>query len=95
MTATALSALIDVRQIAPRERHALIRQMFGDLVVGHSMELVNDHEPKPLHRQFEIDMPGAFTWDYLEAGPQLWRVKITKVSHPHAQGRCCGSCGGS
>lgn len=85
---------IDVRSIAPRERHPLIFSTFGALAPGQSMELVNDHDPRPLYYQFSAEMPGQFGWTYLEEGPQTWRVAIERLA-PHGQpGSCCGSCGG-
>lgn len=42
------------------------------------MELINDHNPKPLHYQFKAEREGFFYWDYLEEGPEVWRVAITK-----------------
>jgi len=38
--------------------------------------LVNDHDPKPLYYQFAAEYPDRFTWDYLEAGPEVWKVRI-------------------
>lgn len=38
--------------------------------------LVNDHDPKPLTSQFESKHRGQFTWEYLEQGPEVWRVEI-------------------
>ena len=58
------------------------------------MELINDHDPKALYHQFQAEMPGMFAWDYLEKGPETWRVVITKLKG-HADGQCCGSCGGA
>lgn len=71
--------LIDVRTIAPRERHPLIFSTFGALQAGQSLELVNDHDPKPLYYQFNAELPGQFEWTYLERGPETWRVAITRV----------------
>ncbi|HEY0721975.1 MAG TPA: DUF2249 domain-containing protein [Gammaproteobacteria bacterium] len=71
---------IDVRTIPPRERHPLIFSTFAGLAVGKSFLLVNDHDPKPLYYQFQAEMPARFGWDYLEAGPDVWRVSITKVA---------------
>lgn len=60
------------------------------------MELVNDHDPKPLYYQFQVEMPGAFTWEYLEQGPHDWRVAITRNDAPTvANDTCCGSFGGA
>lgn len=80
---------IDVRTIVPQERHALIFSTFNAMPQGAALELVNDHDPAPLHHQFKSNLHGLFTWDYLEQGPTLWRVRIGK-----APGNCCGSCGG-
>ena len=86
---------VDVRTIAPRERHPLIFSTFDALAAGEAMELVNDHDPMPLHAQFQARAPGKFAWDYLEQGPDTWRVAITKLKAGHSDGRCCGSCGGN
>ena len=69
---------IDVREIMPRERHPLIFQTFDDLVAGESFELVNDHDPKPLYYQFMAEREGQVGWEYLEEGPETWRVRIAK-----------------
>lgn len=96
MTQTA--SRIDVRTIAPRDRHPLIFSTFGKLARGQALELVNDHDPRPLYYQFDAQMPGQFEWQYLEQGPDLWRVAITRTAtagNPHESGSCCGSCGGA
>lgn len=72
--------MIDVREIAPRERHPLIFQTFDDLAAGDAFELVNDHDPKPLYYQFMAERPGQLDWDYLEEGPEVWRVRISKTA---------------
>jgi len=92
-TTTSPTATVDVRSIAPRERHPLIFSTFRGLAIGQAMELVNDHDPKPLYYQFQAEMPGKFGWDSLEAGPDTWRVSITRLV-PHADGECCGTFGG-
>ena len=70
--------VIDVRTIAPRERHPLIFGSFDALGPGEALTLVNDHDPKPLFYQFSAERQGAFTWAYLEQGPEAWRVRIGK-----------------
>lgn len=67
---------LDVREEIPRRRHELIEQTYHELVPGTGFVLVNDHDPKPLRYQFEAEWPGQFTWDYLESGPEVWRVRI-------------------
>ena len=71
---------IDVRTIAPRERHALIFGRFDALLPGESLLLVNDHDPRPLYYQFQDRHTDQFDWTYLQAGPDLWRVQIGKTA---------------
>ena len=70
--------VIDVRTIIPRERHPLIFQTFDNLDEGQAFMLVNDHEPKPLYYQFLHERENQFNWEYLEEGPETWRVRIGK-----------------
>jgi uncharacterized protein (DUF2249 family) len=70
---------LDVRVIPPREKHPTIFQTFEALEPGASFVLVNDHDPFPLRFQFEAERSGQFGWEYLEQGPQVWRVEISKV----------------
>jgi uncharacterized protein (DUF2249 family) len=71
---------IDVRQEPPARRHALIFETFDALAPGAAFELVNDHDPKPLYYQFAAEHTGAFTWEYLEQGPSVWRVRIGRTA---------------
>ncbi len=86
---------VDVREIAPRDRHPLIFSTFRDLAADAAMELVNDHDPRPLYYQLQAELPGGFAWDYLASGPEVWRVRITKLGGRHGNGSCCGACGGA
>lgn len=69
---------LNVKDIVPKERHPLIFRTFDELEKGASFVLVNDHDPKPLYYQFLHEREGLFLWQYLEEGPEEWRVKITK-----------------
>lgn len=96
MTQTA--SRIDVRTVQPRDRHPLIFSTFGKLATGQALELVNDHDPRPLYFQFQNQVPGQFAWSYLEQGPHTWRVAITRTQEGPAfdgSSSCCGGgCGG-
>jgi len=67
---------LDVRNVAPRERHTLIFDTFAALKPGEGFVLINDHDPKPLYYQFQAEHTGKFVWNYLEQGPEIWRVRI-------------------
>lgn len=79
MTASTKST-VDVRAIVPRDRHPLIFGTFADLAPGEALLLVNDHDPKPLYYQFQAEYGGEFNWEYLESGPDVWRVRIGRVA---------------
>ncbi|HEY9524045.1 MAG TPA: DUF2249 domain-containing protein, partial [Thermopolyspora sp.] len=69
-------AVIDVREIPHGKRHPRIFARYARLSPGEAFTLVNSHDPKPLRREFESAHPGAFTWDYVESGPDLWQIRI-------------------
>jgi uncharacterized protein (DUF2249 family) len=69
---------LDVRNLPPSQRHTLIFDTCGKLPVGGAVILINDHDPKPLYYQFEAEQPGRFGWDYIDSGPEVWRVRITR-----------------
>ena len=71
---------LDVRQLPHWQRHDAIVTAYRVLQPGRGFVLVNDHDPLPLRYQFEAQYPGQFTWDYLEAGPRRWRVRIGRGS---------------
>ncbi|CAI2933853.1 DUF2249 domain-containing protein [Aminobacter niigataensis] len=82
--------VIDVRTIPRMERHPRIFAMVDGLAPGATFVLASDHDPRPLHYQLEMAFPTELTWEYLEQGPELWRVEIGRND---GQGCdcCCGS----
>ena len=69
---------LDVRPIIPREKHSTIFATFDALENGEVFQLINDHDPMPLYYQFEAERKGHYEWDYIEKGPEVWRVNISK-----------------
>ena len=72
-------AQIDVRTLVPMQRHQRIFALVDELTPGNAFVLVNDYDPKPLYYQLEAEHPRQFSWTYLESGPRVWRVLITKL----------------
>ena len=81
---------LDVRAIPPVERHARIFGIAQALAGGQSFVIVNDHDPQPLRYQMEARYPGLFGWEYLQQGPDIWRVEIKRLQSSGCD--CC--CGG-
>ena len=73
--------IVDVSTVIPRERHPRVFGAWNSLVDGTAMVLVNDHDPVPLYYQFAAEYGGGFRWEYLERGPETWRVRISKGSY--------------
>lgn len=72
-------ATLDVRVIAPRERHPLIFSRLDALAVGEALLLLNDHDPKPLRYQLMAERPEQFNWEPQEEGPEEWKIRISRV----------------
>jgi uncharacterized protein (DUF2249 family) len=76
----AVRETLDVRDLIPMMRHTKIFQLFDGLKSGEAFILINDHDPKPLYYQFLHERSAQFSWEYLEEGPENWRVRIGRVA---------------
>ncbi len=72
------TAILDVTRIEPRLKHPTIFDHFDALDQGESFVIHNDHDPRPLYYQLLGERGNFFTWEYLESGPDYWKVKIAK-----------------
>ncbi|MDA3656237.1 DUF2249 domain-containing protein [Mycobacterium xenopi] len=71
---------LDVRALRKPDKHPTIFATYAALAVGESFVLVNNHDPRHLREEFEVDHAGSYCWDYLEKGPAVWRIRITKLT---------------
>lgn len=65
---------LDARQVPPRLRHATIFGALDSLQAGEGMVLVAPHDPLPLLDQVATRTPDRFRVEYLERGPEAWRL---------------------
>jgi uncharacterized protein (DUF2249 family) len=72
--------VIELRPETPKRRHEIIFDTYAALPVGETYVIINDHDPKPLWYQFDAEHKGEFTWEALEEGPEVWRVRIGRVA---------------
>jgi regulator of cell morphogenesis and NO signaling len=70
--------ILDVTLLEPRAKHPTIFQRFEALLPGDELIIHNDHDPKPLYYQMMGELGNVFQWEYLEEGPEWWKVKLTK-----------------
>jgi uncharacterized protein (DUF2249 family) len=72
-------AELDVRTLPHGGRHEIIFGRLESLAPGTSFTIVNDHDPLPLRYQTEAMWPDRFVWTYVETGPEIWRVEISRA----------------
>ncbi len=75
---TTTENILDVTLLEPRQKHPTIFNRFDMLTEGESLTIHNDHDPKPLYYQMLGERGNVFVWEYLEQGPEWWKVRITK-----------------
>jgi|SRR3954452_15822154 uncharacterized protein (DUF2249 family) len=80
MGPTVTTELLDVRPLRKPDKHPTIFGVYDGLDVGESFVLLNNHDPVHLREEFEIEYAGGFGWEYLERGPQEWRIQVTKLA---------------
>lgn len=71
--------VFDIRPYPPTERHEMFYKAFADIEPGEAFEFINDHDPKPLYYQMEAESKDPFRWEYLQKGPDEWKVRVIKI----------------
>lgn len=73
------NAQIDIREIKHSNRIGVIYAAFDNLKPGEKMEITSDHDSHHLNQKLTIDREGQFDWNYIDEGPDVWRIEITKM----------------
>lgn len=81
---------LDVTKIIPRLKHSTIFEYFDALDAGEGFIIDNDHDPKPLYYELLGERGNIFTWEYLEQGPEWWKVRIAKRSNQNGDSETIG-----
>jgi uncharacterized protein (DUF2249 family) len=69
---------LDARVIPHAIRHATIFGALDAVRPGGGLVLIASHDPLPLLAQLAQRAPGRFAVDYLERGPQDWRLQFVR-----------------
>lgn len=73
--------LLDVRSVEPRDRFDRIMGAYEALRAEQTLELTVDHDPKCMYYTLRATRgDDAFDFDYLENGPETWRVQVRKAA---------------
>lgn len=70
-------AELDARAIPHKLRHAAVHGVVDSLGPGRSFVLVAPHDPLPLLGQVRDRHGDDIAVEYLEQGPEAWRLKLT------------------
>lgn len=78
MSLTAVD--LDVRPVEPKDRFEQIMGTYEALGPGESMQLTVDHDPLCMYYTLLATRGDkSFTFEYVEKGPEAWRVIITRT----------------
>lgn len=72
---------VDVRDVEPRLRFDRIMGAYEELPTGGALELAVDHDPTCMYYTLKATRgDDAFSFEYLERGPESWRVRVEKLA---------------
>jgi uncharacterized protein (DUF2249 family) len=76
---------LDVRPVPPKDRYDRIMDAYEALRPGDDLELTVDHDPTCMYYTLKATRgDDAFAFEYLENGPETWRVRVSKTTEPAA-----------
>lgn len=70
--------VLDARVVPHAIRHATVFGALDAVGPDSGLILLAPHDPLPLLGQIEERWPGVFAIDYLESGPETWRIALTR-----------------
>jgi uncharacterized protein (DUF2249 family)/quercetin dioxygenase-like cupin family protein len=70
---------LDARLIPKAVRHAAVFGALAALPPGAALDVLEPHDPQRMLAELEQGQPGAFSVGYVESGPEVWRVRITRA----------------
>lgn len=77
--ATQGTIYLDVRPVEPKHRFETIMGGYESLDVGEVLELTVDHDPACMYYTLRATRgEEAFDFEYLERGPEVWRVRVLR-----------------
>lgn len=74
---------LDVRPVEPKYRFDRIMAAYDALLADETLELTVDHDPKCMYYTLRATRgDDTFTFEYVEEGPETWRVHVTQLLSP-------------
>ena len=82
---------LDLRPLPVPLRVPAVLHTLRNLAAPEALDVVADSDPRSLHAQLRAEAQGHYSLNYIENGPAVWRLRITRLP---AAATCCGACGG-
>lgn len=72
---------LNITTLVPFFKNYIILNRFDYLSEGEGFIICNNCDPKPIYYRLLVERGSAFNWKYLEEGPEVWKVEISKVKN--------------
>jgi uncharacterized protein (DUF2249 family)/iron-sulfur cluster repair protein YtfE (RIC family) len=73
---------LDVREVPHDQRHALVLSTVAGLPAGEAVVLIASHAPRPVLAEIDHRFGGQIRTQWLQSGPQVWQVRLERVTQP-------------
>lgn len=70
--------VLDVRLIPHEVRKGSVLGAVGAVPAGGRLVLLAPHDPVPMLALVDRQYPGSFVAEYLDRGPEQWRVRLSR-----------------
>jgi regulator of cell morphogenesis and NO signaling len=74
--------VLDLTLFEPQQKHPTFFARFYSLPQNEDLIIQSDHDPKPLFYELLNEIGNSFTWEYLEQGPECWKISVSKTATP-------------
>src|SRR5688572_24338492 len=74
----SMNNVLDITTLEPEQKQVTLFAKFDSMRVGEDLTIRYDYDPKSLYYQLLGEKGNVFTWEYLEQGPEWWRVRLLK-----------------
>ena len=74
------ATVLDIRPTPPKDRFDTIMSAYESLAAGGTMHLIVDHDPRCMYYTLQATRgDAAFNFEYVEEGPLVWQVLVTRL----------------
>lgn len=74
-----MKKIIDLRVIISADKYRAAVTGFDSIKKGEKLQLINDNDLRSMFYQLSSEMNGRFYWQYVESGPDIWKINIKKL----------------